>query len=1013
MMFTKNVLHQAIQRTSASLTRHIAPLSGALLFASSTVFAQPATAPAAENIEEVVIVGSRIRQTNTNTISPVKVVSRESASGAGLNSTADLLQSNAITGGASQVNNAYGGYVTEGGPGANTISLRGLGASRTLVLINGRRVAPSGTRGAVGTADLNVLPTALIERVEILRDGASSIYGSDAVSGVVNIITRDDLEGLSIEGDVNLPTEGDGEQYRFSIAGGMNEERFAVSGSFDYFERKSLALNDRDWTRCNRDMFRDPETGESLDFVDPETNKAKCYPITASGSNGVTVNTIGTQAVTASNYLSLGLTSPVVGAPGSSGTTFTRFRPNSTITNGIAGYEGVGGGTNDLNVRDTFEPRMLDEDLISPVKIYTGFVQGKYDLQALGNAELYVELLASRRESRQTGYRQLSMDYRLGSPLIPGELAFARFGSDQGTSDGDDVGVRTFIGFGHDHSEQNVDFYKPTIGIRGDLEFLPDWRYDLYTSYAKSDGDYQGESFLIDKLTYASDAVAATAGIDASLIRDGLTCGINSTNPNEKCIPFPALTGAAVGGNLPQDFKDYIFRKTIGTTEYEETIYSAIFDGPLLSVPAGKIQGVFGLEYRDAKIDDQPDQNSIDGNLHNLSSAAITKGEDNVTELYTEIEIPLLADINFAKEFTFNGSFRYTDYDSYGSDNTYKIGLIYSPVEWISLRATKGTSFRAPALYEQFQGPTSGFRSASLDPCNDYGAPGVNPNRVANCASELPGDPEFLATQGVEVFSVGGAEAGLFAETSDNVTYGFILKPEISDETQVSLSVDYFDIEINNGVNQAGEDEILDRCYDDPEFRAGGGLCRLVTRDPVTKQLSVSDAYTNLATEISRGIDINTTFSQAVGAGNLLIDLSVTRYYSQAEKLFADDEFEELNGSIEVPKYGGSGDIAYEIDAWKFSYGIEWVGSMDGYREAGEDPTESISDYTTPDYFEHRISARFRADTWKGTVGIRNLTNETPKEISAGYFNRVGNAPLYSGYDYVGREVFINFQMSL
>ncbi len=1012
-MLSQHFLQKRIRGLSTTWISYPVLFCSAFLCASAPTFGQEATDPGAEDIEELVIVGSRIRQTSVNTISPVKIVTRESASGAGLNSTTDLLQSNSITGGSSQINNAYGGYVTEGGPGANTISLRGLGASRTLVLINGRRVSPSGTQGAVGTADLNVLPTALTEHVEILRDGASSIYGSDAVSGVVNVITRDDIEGFTIDGDFNLPTEGEGEQYRFAISGGMHEEDFSFSGSFDYYERKDLSLADREWTRCNRDMFRDPETGESLDFIDPKTDKAKCYPITSTGSNGVTINTIGTQAVTEENYESLGLIGPVVGAPGSSGTTFTRFRPNAAIATGIPGFEGVGGGDNDLNVRDTFEPRMLDENLISPVKNYTGFLQGKYALHALGDAEIYAEVLASRRESSQTSYRQLSMDYRRGSALIPEELAFANFGADQGTSDGDRVGVRAFVGFGNDASEQNVNYYKPTLGIRGNLEFLPDWRYDLYTSYAKSDADYLKQSFLIDKLTYASDAVAATPAVDPNLIKDGLTCEINLTDPNEKCIPFPMLTAAVIGGNLPQDFQDYIFRDVIGTTEYEEAIYSAIFDGPLFAVPAGKVQGVFGLEYRAAEINDQPDQNSIDGNLYNLSSATPTVGEDNVTEAYTEVEIPLLADMRFAKKLTVNGSFRYTDYDSYGSDDTYKIGLIYSPIDWLSLRASKGTSFRAPALYEQFQGPTSGFRSSSLDPCNEYGAEGVNPNRAANCASELPGQPDFMATSGVEVFSVGGAEAGLFAETSDNITYGIIIEPEISDTTHVSFSVDYFDIEIFNGVNKAGEDEILDRCYDDPEFRDGGGLCRLVERDPVTKQLSVSDAYTNLATEVSRGVDFSTTFSQAIGPGNFLIDLNITRYYSQAEKLFAEDELEEFNGSIDMPELGGNGEIAYAIDAWKFSYGIDWLDNMDGYEQAGEDPETSISDYTVPSYFEHRISARYQADTWKTTFGVRNLTNETPPEISAGYYNRVGNSSLYSGYDYVGREIFLNFQIQL
>jgi iron complex outermembrane recepter protein len=962
------------------------------------------------DVEELVIVGSRIRQTNLKTIAPIKMIDREYSTLSGLNSTTDLLQGNAVTGGTSQINNAYGGYVTDGGPGANTISLRGLGASRTLVLINGRRVSASGTRGAVGTADLNVLPTAMIERVEILKDGASSIYGSDAISGVINVVTRNDLNGFSIEGDYNDPAEGEGEQMRMSLSAGFSEEAFKLSGSFDVYERRELNLQHRDWARCNQDLFRDPETGESLDYIDPATGKPKCYPITGTGSNGVTINTLGTQSITASNYLSLGLTSPVVGAPGSSGTTFTRFRPNAAITSGLVGFEGVGGGTNNLNVRDTFEYDMLKENLISPARIYTGFVQGSYDLE---NAELYAEFLASRRESSQTGYRQLSLDYRRGSPLIPASLAFGNFGADQGTSGGDRVGVRAFVGFGNDLSEQKVDFYKPTIGIRGDLEFLPDWRYDAYFSYSKSTGTYTAESFLIDKLTYASDAVTATSNVDSSLVRNGLTCDINLTFPAEKCIPFPMLTAAVIGGELPEDFKDYIFRNTVGVTKYYEAIYSVILDGPIYTLPAGSIKTALGIEYRKGKINDQPDENSVLGNLYNLSSASPTVGKDNVGEIYGEIEIPILADMEYAKKLSVNGSIRFTEYDSYGSDETYKIGFIYSPTDWLSLRATQGTSFRAPALFEQYQGPTSGFRAASNDPCNDYGADGVNPSLAANCASELPGQPEFQATSGIEVFSVGGANAGLFAETSKNLTYGIIFDPAISDSTDLSLALDYFDIEIENGVNQAGYADILDRCYNDPDFRSGGGLCKLVTRDPVTKQLTVTDAYTNLATKISRGLDVNLFIGQDIGPGNLLLDITFTRYYSQAEKLFADDPLEEYNGNIDMPEFGASGDVSYKLGNWKFTYGIDWVSSMDGYKYAGEDPETSELDLAAPSYLEHRISVRYQADTWKTTLGVRNLTNETPPEISAGVFNRVGNSSLYSGYDYVGRELFVNFQINL
>lgn len=961
-----------------------------------------------DEVEELVIVGSLLRQTSLKTIHPTQLFLRETATESGLNSTTDLLQSTSFTGGAEQINNGYTGFSVDGGPGVNTVSLRGLGATRTLVLINGRRVAPSGTRGAVGSADLNVLPTGIIERIEVLRDGASSIYGSDAISGVINVVTKDDLNGVTLEGEFNDPTEGAGEQTRFSISGGMKEENFRLLGSFDFYEREALTLADRDWTRCNQYLLRNPTTGASLDYIDPETGKSKCYPISLVGANGSTINTIALSQITSTNYASFGLTSPVVGATGTTDTRFDRFRPNAAITTGLVGFEGVGGGTNSTNVRDTFHPDMLKKSLISPVRNYTGFLEGRFDL---GNAEVYAEMLASKRQSNQTTYRQITLDYRRGSPLIPTNLAFSNMSS-QPTTEGQNVGVRAFIGFGADTSYQEVDFLKPTIGIKGDLT-LPDWQYDAYFSYAKSKSTYEANAFLIDKLTYAGNAVAAPSGIDSSLVQDGLTCSINLTRPGEKCIHYPRLTAAVIDGDLPQEFRDYIFQTTVGNTKFYESIQSLIMTGPLFNLPAGEVQAAVGLEHRLSQINDQPDDNSIRGNIDGSTSAVVTIGKDHVSEIYTEIEVPILSEQPFAETLSVNTSFRYTDYDSYGSDETYKLGMIYSPTDWISFRAAQGTSFRAPALFEQFQGATSGFLANSNDPCNSYG---TNPNseRAANCSSEgLP--PTFSATSSIVVISEGGAEAGLKAETSKNLTYGIIFTPQISDTTDFSMTVDYFDIEISNGVEKAGATQILSRCYDDSDFLSDGGYCRLVSRNAANNnQLTVSNPYTNISTDIARGIDVDLTLDQELPLGTFLTDITMTRYYAQERKLFEGDLLEEFNGGLNKPKYGATANIAYKLDNWKLTYGIEWVSGMSGYKEAKQNPETSTRDLEVPSYFEHRISLRYQADNWKTIFGVRNLTNETPPEISAGpIFARVGNSPLYSGYDYVGRELFVNFQIQL
>jgi len=620
-------------------------------------------------------------------VSPVTLITREEVTAAGFTSATDALQGTAVTNGGAQINNSFGGFVTDGGPGANTLSLRGLGAGRTLVLINGRRVAPSGTRGAVGTPDLNVLPNAIIDHVEVLRDGASSIYGSDAIAGVVNVVTIDEPTGLTFELQSNNPLDGGGEQNRVSMVGGWSGEKWSFGGSLEYYDRAELTQADRDWTACNVDGRRDPVTGASLDFVDPLTGRPKCYPITGTGSNGVTINTIGTNTITAANFAANGLNGPGVPAAGATVPGFNRWRPNTSVTTGVIGFEGVGGGigtnVNNLNVRDTFEPRLRNKSLISPGENTTAYIQAGRDLDILGNAELYLDFLAHQRESAQTGYRQFSLDYRAGSPLIPANLAFSDFGPDQGTSGGARVGVRAFIGFGNDESTQSIDFYKPSAGLRGDIG--ENWRYDANVSFSTSDAQYKVDSWLTDKLIYAGDVVAAPAGTDASLVRNGLTCRINLTNPAERCIPYPPLSNAVIGGALPSDFVDYTWRDAIGNTAYDEDVYAVTFDGPLATLPAGRLQAAFGFEHRDMEIDDTPDANSIAGNLYNLTSATPTRGEDSVDEVFTEIEVPLIANRKGAYELTANVSMRYTDYDSYGSDDTYKVGLMYSPINWFSV----------------------------------------------------------------------------------------------------------------------------------------------------------------------------------------------------------------------------------------------------------------------------------------------------------------------------------------
>jgi hypothetical protein len=240
------------------------------------------------------------------------------------------------------------------------------------------------------------------------------------------------------------------------------------------------------------------------------------------------------------------------------------------------------------------------------------------------------------------------------------------------------------------------------------------------------------------------------------------------------------------------------------------------------------------------------------------------------------------------------------------------------------------------------------------------------------------------------------------------------VQPELGDAGDLSVAIDYFDIEINNGVAQAGGANILTRCYDDPEFRAGGGFCNLVTRNAaVSQQLTVSNAHTNIATQLAEGIDYTIRYDRDLGPGRFRVNAQATHYLEQSNKLFEDDELDQLNGSINNPENIATLGLSYFLRNWRFQYGVDWVDSMESYTFLEQNPATSIRDYEVGDYQEHYMSVRYTAERWEVIGGVRNLFDEEPPQISAGFYNRQGNSPYYSGYDFFGREAFVTVSYSL
>lgn len=950
--------------------------------ATTTTDTPPADASATKSddtVTEVTVVGSRLRKDTYNSASPIEVITRKDAIELGLTSAAEILQGTAVTNGSSQINNAYGGYIVNGGSGTNTVGLRGLGPGRTLVLINGRRVSPAGSGGAIGSADLNTLPSAMIGQIEVLRDGASAIYGSDAIGGVINIVTRK-VDGTTIEVQGSVPDKSAGQQTRISIVTGKTAGKLTVQGSFEYYDQTALKLKDRDWTQCQTDYWPNPDGG-FYDDIDPLTGNYKCYPINATGDNGVTINTLGTA------------TSTGVAGPGNEGRTrFNRWRPNAANNDpslGLVGYEGVSGSYAN---RDTFDERMLNQDILSPVKTYTGFLQMNYELPDFANSEIYTELLLNKRKSQQTDYRQLVLDYAVGSDLIdPAIAALSPLGAaGYSTLFDDPVQARAFIGFGNTKAKQDINFNRAVVGMKGDFvpSKLSDWKYDLSVQYATSDATYGSQQFFIDRIA------ASMFGCENA--------------PGTGCVTAPRLTASTISGDLPQDWVDYVLQDTVYTTKYNEWTAAFNINGPVFTLPAGQLTAAFGIEHREAEIDDEPDANVVSGNVLNYSQALPTRGHDGVSEAYIEFNVPVLKNLPLAKELTVELAGRYTSDRTAGDANTYKTGIVYTPFDFLTLRASKGTSFRAPALYEQFQGATTGYLSQDTDPCNDIEGASVSDALRANCLTEVPAD--FVQNSSIADKSVGGAENGLKPETSVNTTLGFVFRPTFLPEVlgKFNLAVDHFDINISNGISQLGAQELLDLCYNSVAFRSGGSYCAYSTRDPVTNALTVTDGYINVSREISKGYDYDFRWTRKFGDVFIRADLGVTQYEEQSSALNPTDDMTDYNNTLGTPKWSGTLDLTGSYRNWTVHYGGEFIGAMDSSAYLGVDRTADGYKFWTKDYYLHNVSVSYEADLWTVVGGIRNIADVTPPSISSGYYDRIGNALLYSGYDLYGRQFFFD-----
>ena len=1032
-------------------TTFIVGLTAVSLVAPTVAMAQttaPAAAPAAADDEEeeddgdvsaLVITGSRIKRSEFTSSAPIQVITSEQSSLEGLVDTADILQQSTVASGSFQWNNQLTGYVTNGGPGGNSISLRGLGEQRTLVLVNGRRAGPAGVSGRVGPFDLNVIPSSLIDRVEILKDGASSIYGSDAIAGVVNLITKTNLDGIEVNAYGNASFDGGGEQVRLNGAWGKTFDRGYINGALDYYELKPLLRGDREDTGCAADYLRDTATGARVDFNGLD-GKYKCYNLTNNYVSTTTWGTItpfqaGVPYATAQQGNAGAGGAPL---PSAFGQTYQRFsRPGFAATYPYAPTE--------TSLYD-------NSTVLSPVKRYTVAINGGFDITP--SIEAYGEFLWNRRESEQVGVGQIFQSFAQLNTLygvanvLPSTNPNNPFGQN----------VQTVTAY-RSSSAQEVDYTRVVGGLRGSIPILGGWDWDIYGQYSKSDATYDnGDRLYLDRYaalnkpgTTCTQIVSTVdpAGPIGPLPNNGnfsnFSCADIGPRPEAPLGGIPWADPRILAGNFSQQERDFLFFKEEGTTTYEHKYVEASISGDLFSLPAGPVGAAFGAQFRQEELNDVPGFQARNRNMALFSSAGITKGDDEVKEAFAEFSVPIVKGIPGLEMLDASISGRYSDYKSYGSSKTYKIGLNWQIVDAWRIRVTQGTSFRAPALYEQYLGAQTGYQAQSaVDPCYDIDNNGPSANIVANCTGANPtlGGIATNKTGGpsVTVFSVGGAGV-VEAETALARTVGVIWTPSFID---LSVAVDYFDFKVQNEVRQFGAFNILNQCYDqDPATFGTSAFCSLFTRDATTKDIvDINNAYVNVATQRNRGIDLTTRYSHEFDFGKFTFDSQFTWQLQDTTKLLATAGEEDYNGSTTEPDFTGQMNFRFDRGDWTVFWGVDMIGKTSDAEQAGGNTllstrygnctaggvTNVCSAFLSPTgvaapglavvgrdvtykvstefYATHDFSIRKKFDDWTIGAGIQNVFDERPPAQSTGQF-RIGTAAL-NLYDMVGRRAFIS-----
>jgi outer membrane receptor protein involved in Fe transport len=1019
--------------------------------------------------EEIVVTGSRIVRRDFSSQSPLVTVDQSAfteRSNVGLEATLNQLpQFNTTNAGSQAAASAAGTPFPQANaaPGAATVNLRGLGLNRSLVLFNGRRLQPINGQLVV---DLNTLPAAAIDRVEVISGGAAAVYGADAIAGVVNVITKKDFEGVQFNMQSSINQEGDGNETSLSgvLGASFADGRGSVMVGADYSDRETILGKNRDWVVAG---WNDPGTtaggiGSSNlsqfqpDLFNPPTGAA-AFPL------------VGATYVVDQN-----------------GAIFDASRP----LNPAHPYTGPLGGTSGFKINSDGTLGWNDQDhsyLQIPLERYSIFGSGHMKLT--DNIDVFTELHYSDTFTKASGFT--SSVFNVWSPTVPYNSQFdnpalATFG--QGTSNhpvppqlaallssrtvapfappgypGGPNAPWTYVGgldyLGNFTTETTSNVYQAIGGLRSDFTVgSHDWRWEIYASHGSTSVNArQPEGFpfkprlqnLFNADQYGTNFdISSLPGFVNLAVTGHCTSGLPIFNPDGSVNNRPSVT---------QDCSDYVVLRMNSITSLTQDVVEGSLTGEFGQLASGPIGFAVGADYREENFAFDPDSGynanqDFPNVIQNIILPVSVDGSTNVKEIFAEMSIPLLKN-----RIEIDPGVRFSDYDTVGNVTTYKLLGDFKVNDWFKFRGGHQFANRAPNVNELFTPPGGSALVGGNDACAYYpantqswGNRPENPNRLnlqtlCQFLMTREGAPPSLYVPGGSAntynFNVFGAtfffpftiaatqgNPNLESESAGTTTAGFVVT--LATNNPLTISLDWFKIKLDNAIDAPGHDSVYQQCLDakynpligsapgsltGAQLAAGNPFCAKIQREyvggaPFTPgnfgAARKYDAQTiNTGGILSRGYDLAVNWG--IGNFNVNVDTSFLDTYEQSP--FPGAGFVDYTGTLQNLSYDYRmfSTVGYNRGNW--SAGLRWqhLPSIDpapGTANFGTDAHDQFDVFGSWNFGNNqRYSLR---------GGIDNLLNADPEIVGATATNRALGST-NAVYDQFGRRLFIGLSVTL